>query len=254
MSQDLNGVSRTPLQDYLHSGEDSRLQRQLAALSFLPPPTLSEAHSSRPMSTSNVGTSLLLSSRDYSLGSSNLSHDLPALSNEASSRSSTDSVNASLGADLVEGYPLLDIGHDGVLITPPPPPMSMLRCPFDFLPCILTFATFEAWFLHSLTHFRGLTPPTKTKCCFCDEVFEHLDGRVCWEQRMVHVHRHGHNIARASPNFQLIQYLFSKKLVSNDVYKILRGGGESSTGIAYTSTSSAYTSTSSSGRHRRRQQ
>ncbi len=267
MPQDGNRGSRTPLQDYLNNDEDARLQRQLAALSSLPHSKLNEAHASKPMSTSNAGTSLLVSSRDYTLDSSNLSHDLPALSKEASSRSSTDSINTSVGADLVEGYPLLDEHDDGVLVIPTPPTTSVLQCPFNFLQCCLTFTTFEAWFLHSLTHFRDQNPPTNTKCCFCEETFENLDGRVCWEQRMAHIvlhHRQGHNLAHARPNFQLINHLFSKKLISNAEYKILRGGGDrssdhtsqrptedSSYDHGTTSTATPYTFTSSSSRDRR---
>jgi len=124
----------------------------------------------------------------------------------------------------------LEEGPDGVLTVPPP---AILQCPFNFLQCFLTFATFEQWFSHSLTHFRQQTPPTRTKCCFCPVEFVHVDGRECWRQLLGHVelhHRRGDNLADFPPHLSLIEYLRIKMLISDDEYRFLKTRGGRASG------------------------
>lgn len=225
MPRDRNG-STAAIQDYLNDDGDSRLPRHIAELSFLPRTLPEESYSSRLLSISNTGTSMLLSSADRTRAGTNPSHDLPALSRETSSRSSADSRETPDTLDqVIPNHMLLEEGADGVLEAPAP---AILQCPFNFFQCFLTFAAFGQWLSHSLTHFRHQTPPTRIKCCFCFYEFDNPDGRACWRQLLEHVelhHRRGETLADVPPNLALIEYLRIKELITDAEYRFLKTRG-----------------------------
>lgn len=215
--------SLAAIQDFLNDSDDSRLPRHIAAFSFRPRTLPEEPYSSRLLSISNTGTSMLLSSADRTRGGTNPSHDLPALSRETSSRSSADSRQTPDTLDqVIPDHMLLGQGADGVLEAPAP---AILQCPFNFLQCFLTFAAFGQWLSHSLMHFRQQTPPARIKCCFCPCQFDNPDGRVCWRQLLEHVelhHRQGETLAYVPPNLSLIEYLRNEALITDAEYRFLK--------------------------------
>lgn len=224
-------VGSSAIQDYLRDFDDSRLARHIAAeYSSLSRSPRDEAHAPKSLSISNMGTSMLQSGADRTQSSTNPSNDLPALI-PTSSRSSADSRKSSDTIDpLISEHMWLQEGPDGVLEAPEP---AILQCPFNFLLCFLTFADFGQWFSHSLTHFRPENPPTRMKCCFCDESFENPNGQECWWRLLEHVelhHRQGENLADFPPNISLIEYLRNRKLIPDADYRLLKTRAERPSG------------------------
>ncbi|MCJ1367035.1 hypothetical protein MMC16_006167 [Acarospora aff. strigata] len=260
-------VAPERLKSYLDNAEDSRLSWQLAGRSSLPVSSPDEAHTPKPLAISNAGTSMLLSNTDRTESGTNPSHQLPALCRKSSTLSETDSIETPVTGEIViSGSLFLDEGPDGVLEIPAP---SNLECPFDFLPCVDTFAVFEHWLRHTLRHFGHETPPTKTKCCFCEAEFEDPNGRTCWRQLLEHLkvhHRQGHILEDAPTNVTLIDYLFTKQLITNAEYQLMKSGGYRTSGPVgqgfvensgrdrdHNMRFAAYTISSSARRDRRRQ-
>lgn len=107
----------------------------------------------------------------------------------------------------------------------------VLECPFKFLGCRLESQNARDWLRHSLSHFmvngRTVTPPTSNKCCFCSERFESDDGNASWSSRMEHIkfhHEHGHRLAHARPDFDLMRYCWQQDLIDQRTYRDLLGG------------------------------
>lgn len=213
----------SPISTYLDDRTDSRLPRRLATQSTLPPLNLNLAP--RPA----VGTSMLLSGNN----------SLAALTS-AASVSSAPSVSSAMGERALGPPRILEVDRHGALQVPPLRHPPVFECPFNFLSCCLTFATFSEWFTHSLMHFRGINPPNINSCCYCDKTFQDNDGMRSWRARMEHIALHsqlGHRIAHARPDFELHRYLWKNRVVDNALYKSLVGDGNSRT-----STASAYPS------------
>ena len=175
---------------------------------------------------------MLQSGADRTQSSTNPSNDLPALIRHTSSRSSADSRESSDTIDpLISEHMWLQEGPDGVLGAPAP---AIFQCPFNFLRCFRAFADFGQWFSHSLIHFRQETPPTRMKCCFCNEIFENPDGQGCWWQLLEHVelhHRQGANLADFPPNLPLIEWLRNRKLITDADYRFLKTRAERPSGL-----------------------
>lgn len=188
----------------------------------------------------------------------------------AASVSSAPSVSSAMGERALGPPRILEVDRHGALQVPPLRHPPVFECPFYFLSCCLTFASFSEWFTHSLMHFRGINPPSINSCCYCDKTFQDNDGMRSWKARMEHIALHsqlGHRIAHARPDFELHRYLWKNRLVDNALYKNLVGDGNSRTSAASaypspptspnSSTSSAssdivYTVTNDSRRRRRR--
>lgn len=119
------------------------------------------------------------------------------------------------------------------------------------------------WVKHSMTHFRHVGPPDSNKCCFCDEPFKSMPGLSSWAQRMEHVAYHhllGCRLAHGRPDFELYNYLWNNRLISDADYRDLKGNNDerSQAAQAYPSPPEspeeqprAYTNTYSSSRIRR---
>lgn len=219
---------RPAIQTYLSNDEDSRLPRQLALQSTLPEANRYRTHDYHgPPSPSN-GTSLLLSGGDHTRDS--MTQDLAALT-RASSLESPASLSSSMGARHLDHVPLLRQDQAGALIASPPRRTRVLECPFNLLYCFEHFADTNdrEWILHSLTHFGHVGPPTSNRCCFCEAAFDAHDGVTSWQERMYHIflhHRLGHSLSCAQPDFQLYTYLWNHHVITDAVYRDIKGNSE----------------------------
>lgn len=223
-----SGRAQLPaIQTYLSNTEDSRLPQQLASQSTLPVAgrRTHDYHGPPPRSR---GTSLLLSGSDRTRDCA--TQDLAALT-RASSLTSSESIPTSMAARHLDSVPLFEQDQSGALVLGPNRRPSVLECPFNLLSCLEDFAdsNYWEWIRHSLTHFGNVQPPTSNRCCFCDEVFKSNDGIQSWQDRMNHVlvhHRLGHSLSCARPDFQLYTYLWNKHVISDAVYRDIKGNSE----------------------------
>lgn len=118
----------------------------------------------------------------------------------------------------------------------------VLQCPFRFCGCLLDFVIGDdrQWVEHSLTHFKTeggrrpqrVDPPKKNTCHFCEQTFEDQDGQESWEVMMRHVrlfhHKFGHLLAHSRLDYDLVGYLWRKKVVSNAEYRELMSNEQAS--------------------------
>ncbi|KAI9820600.1 MAG: hypothetical protein M1827_004969 [Pycnora praestabilis] len=205
---------------------DPSFRRQLAALATLP-------NSGQPKDSrtkTKTSTSLAVSTRSRttinSTVSSNATEEVPQLtrSDSVNSSSDTSSLRTSLGGELA-GYYLRSIEEDwedGAIESPPSRAPSMtfepvFPCAFRFLDCPHVFLSSDQWLAHSIVHFKGRSPPTRTSCCICNISFENSNGRVCWEARMDHVAQHhiaGHDLSYTR-DFELYRWLWNRKLITD---------------------------------------
>lgn len=204
----------SPIRIYLAEPIDPMLAHHLARqsrTSILEHDSVSPLSASRPA----AGTSMLLS------GNSSL-----AALTSAPTASTPSSVSSAMG-DRALGPPrILELISTGALQVPPVRGTPVFECPFNFTHCLLTFTSFSEWFAHSLSHFGGFSPPPTNRCCFCDNIFEHPDGKKSWKARMEHVALHyqlGHRLAHARPDFEFYRYLWSNRLLDNETFKALVG-------------------------------
>lgn len=219
---------RPAIQTYLSNTEDSRLPQQLARQSTLPGVIRHRAHDYHGPPSRGNGTSLLLSGGDHTRDSG--TQDLAALTRASSLRSS-ESTPTSMGVRYLDGISLLEQDQSGALVVGPNRRLRVLECPFNLLFCFKDFAdtNYTEWVLHSLTHFDNVDPPKLNKCCFCEAVFESDDGVLSWQDRMNHVflhHRLGHSLSCARPDFQLYTYLWNKHVITDAVYRDIKGNSE----------------------------
>lgn len=193
------------------------------------PDTLrNRAHDHHGPPSGSAGTSLLLSGNDHTRDSA--TQDLAALTRATSIRSSM-SISTSMAARHLDNVPLLEQDQSGALVVGPNRRPRVLECPFNLLFCFEDFAdsNYREWILHSLTHFGTVDPPKSNRCCFCDAVFESHDGVWSWQDRMNHIflhHRLGHSLAVARPDFQLYTYLWNRHVITDAVYRDIRGNSE----------------------------
>ncbi|MCJ1389591.1 hypothetical protein MMC18_002448 [Xylographa bjoerkii] len=169
----------------------------------------------------------------------------------ASSASTAPSVSSSLGERYLGPARVLEHDHQGALHIAPLRHHVVFECPFNFLYCLMTFASFSEWLAHSLTHFKKITPPEKNECCFCDEKFEKSDGMRSWRDKMEHTalhHQLGHKLAHARPDFALYKFLWNKRIIEPGEYKELIGGHSRSAASSYPSPPSSPDNISASNR------
>lgn len=222
VSRPRNSNPSPTLETYLRDQSD-RVPQQLASLSTLPGESLYQIQGYHGAPRNDNRTSMMVSGSDHTRSSSY--QDFPALT-LASTRSPSESIPSSVGARGTQPRHILEVGPEHVLSIPPLQAQSILECPFNFLNCLMTFSSLYDWFMHSLEHFGHAGPSTSNCCCFCDQTFNFLDGRRSWWERMQHIalhHRLGHRLASARPSFQLYDYLWRNKLISNADYKDLKG-------------------------------
>lgn len=247
------------LETYLRDRSDAGLPQRLASQSVLPGSSRYRTQGYHDAPRDDNRTSMMVSGSDRTRDSG--TQDLAALTS-AATRSTSESVPTSVGARGTEPHHLLELGQGNALLIPRLRAPRILECPFNFLSCFMTFSNLEQWIEHSQKHFGNVGPPRSNICCFCDQTFYFPNGRQSWEERMQHTashHQLTHRLAHARPNFQLFDYLWNNKLISNAVYKDLKGNGQDRARAAYPSppvspneSSVAYTQTHSHrSRHRR---
>ena len=166
---------------------------------------------------------------------------VPSLSEEGlESETSTmsDHVSSVFGArDLERGQRPLILNTSVLVAGAIPHPI--LECPFRFLGCHQEFNVTKVpqWKAHSQTHFeipgrrgpRRVRPPLSSRCCFCDQTFSAVDGIISWEELMDHVllhHRLGHRLATARLDFALVEYLWTKGVMTPATYRELKPRAE----------------------------
>ena len=196
------------------------MSRQIAAQSTLR--SNSECFGRTPPSQ---GTSLLLSDHTHTRNSETQS--LAALT-RASSCETSSSVPSSMGVRQLGSPTILSQDGAGALVATPRRG-GALECPFNLLYCFQDFADERDWILHSLTHFKDGTPPKSNRCCFCEATFNSYDGIQSWQDRMNHVflhHRLGHRLSHSRPDFQLYTYLWKARVISDTVYRDIKGNSE----------------------------
>ena len=191
------------------------------------PPVLHQGSGSQRRLVSSIRTSMLVAdSQVTDLG------DLAALT-DATTLPSSHSLSSSVGErQLNNNQRILDLEDEALVIAPLRYP-RVLECPFNLLLCCLTFSNVEDWIAHSLQHFRfpagpEIGPPPFNSCCFCDEEF-YSEPYQSWKARMHHValhHQLGHKLSHARPDFDLLRYLWEKRLISDSEYRALRGNME----------------------------
>ena len=84
---------------------------------------------------------------------------LAALTTAASSLPTSASVSSSRGIRALGNARLLELDDQNALQVPALRNPPIFECPFNFLYCLVTFASFTEWFTHSLTHFHDVGPP-----------------------------------------------------------------------------------------------
>ena len=201
---------RSRLEDYLDDLNDSPLPAHLAARSRLPKTHgCSLKSNDQPICCS--GTSMLLQNSNATSYNS-----LPGLTSAPTEDNASSTATLEGKRHLDSRLKLMDIITGGISVLPRARPV-LLECPFNFLSCYERFESYASWHRHSLTHFSGVEPPHRNKCCFCDAKFSAGTGEESWQQRLEHVamhHRLGHSLAHARIDFDLYKYLWGKQLVS----------------------------------------
>ena len=201
---------RSRLEDYLNDHNDLSLPAHLAARSRLPC-TESGPSNGKEKLFHPSGTSMLLEN-----SSATSCNSLPGLS-FASTQYSAQSIASSEGKGFLDQrLRLLDVIPSGTSVLPRARPV-FLECPFSFLSCHQRFHSYGDWYRHGITHFRGIEPPQRNKCCFCDLEFYASTGKESWRQRSEHIalhHQLGHSLAHARVDLNLYQYLWRENLVS----------------------------------------
>lgn len=118
--------------------------------------------------------------------------------------------------------------------TAPTPHLDhVLCCDFAFVGCTVRFHPnrYDDYLSHSISHFQGLPPPTKSVCIFCDDaVFKNIDNpEVAWGDRMQHISDHlqepGHRFETARPDYFVIDYMWEmgeNRLLSAEDFACLK--------------------------------
>lgn len=103
----------------------------------------------------------------------------------------------------------------------------LFQCAFWFLCCDFTTEDQEEWRAHCLSHFRGEEPPQSIHCGLCDEHFHKGNGWTTWDIYMDHLADHyfnGQNLGASQPNYDILRYLWSKRLINDADYIDLQAG------------------------------
>jgi hypothetical protein len=119
---------------------------------------------------------------------------------------------------------ILEPDHSGALQVPPIRRPPEYQCIFWFLHCNKTFDNEVQWKAHLERHFGGAGPPKSNTCCFCTEKFE-------WKELLRHLKtKHfvlGHRVGHCRLDFELVNYLKNKRIITDQDWKDLQGTDES---------------------------
>lgn len=207
-------------------------------------------------SRSNPRTSLVPHGSSRPIPSSTASNAGLGLS-RVSSMSSDKSISTGFASGL-DGNRLLEEDENGILGLP-----QTFReycdypCIFFALDCDKTYEHVDDWKTHVLSHFRTQPTPTKARCPLCGCTFADSRPREAWHSMLDHLaqghFQHGHSLATSRFDYDLFQYLFAKRIISDAQFKALQmssaPGAPAPQGIG--SPYELYTS-NSNGRHERR--
>ncbi|BDD59263.1 hypothetical protein MAP00_004484 [Monascus purpureus] len=104
-------------------------------------------------------------------------------------------------------------------------------CLFHILNCYETFDNAEQWKTHILSHFRTHPPPKSARCPLCpDKKFTTNSSSTlhssAWDLMLdhiitVHYHR-GQTLAGSRPDFELMQYLYRLRIISDAQFKTIQ--------------------------------
>ena len=152
--------------------------------------------------------------------------DLPGFSRSGSSAPSS-SVDTGLGRDTMR-QTRLDITPGGVSVAPTAPESYWYECTFTWLDCGFVSNDFEQWKRHCLSHFYPEEPgPCIFQCPLCPHRGgPFTNGWDAWELRLNHMaavhYRQGHDVSTSRPDFELIDYMWAKRLIDNRLYMQLK--------------------------------
>ncbi|OJJ47082.1 hypothetical protein ASPZODRAFT_132019 [Penicilliopsis zonata CBS 506.65] len=157
-------------------------------------------------------------------------HTMPSLSSASPSSPSVSSASLDTRAYVgLEGSRnLLEDDGTGTLVVPRTAQFGHIyTCLFHILDCHETFDCADEWKTHVLSHFRTHSPPNTARCPLCpDERFLSGMRHSAWDRMMNHVliaHYHqGQTLARSRPDFELMQYLYRLKIISDDQFKAMQ--------------------------------
>lgn len=194
-----------------------------------------------PRSPPSIQSSMALTAQSVSSLDSNFTRSVPSLSSGSSSASDS-SLRSSAASDAVrpglfddeESYvssTRSDIQADNASNPVEQQPKG-ISCLFGFLDCRETFTNVDWWNLHCKSHFKGKAPPKQLRCPYssCSWSTSRQDGEDAWDQRWEHIDQQ-HDILSQSevlceePNFQLFQYLWKVRAITDAQLQELRKCG-----------------------------
>ena len=166
---------------------------------------------------------------NMSAPSTTASDAFPSLTRGQSEFSFGVSVHTDI-ADEVMGNGYLLEEHEGILILPTRyQPDADILCPFQVLDCMEMFADILSFKTHVFSHFRGFPLPPKAACFLCDNVYTQTpedDQALAWNNMLSHLVRHhfrqGERLATLRPNFDLMRWMFARRLISSSQFKRLQ--------------------------------
>ena len=147
----------------------------------------------------------------------------PSLSKGSSAPSS--SADTELGRHLAR-QPLVALDPNGHTVAPVLRESCLHGCILSWLDCGYTSDDTSEWKLHCLSHLHRHEPPHTFCCPLCGyQGGSFPNGYVAWDARLNHIAMHnaqGQDLSTARPDFELVRFLFKKKLISNDLYMSLK--------------------------------
>lgn len=195
------------------------------------PVIISRVSGKRPSDLPSIDSSSSVTSQNGSdestednVGSMASLSAVPTLSNGSTS-SSFGSIDTRMAAG-IEVMNVLEEDETGVLVAPSSSrPQCIYHCLFHILRCDERFDSAEEWKTHVLSHFRTHPPPTSARCPMCQErFFDDRQGQA-WDDMLEHVAQHyqrGHTLALSRPDFELMQYLYRWKIISDEQFKAIQ--------------------------------
>ncbi|KAL1992737.1 hypothetical protein VTN49DRAFT_3493 [Thermomyces lanuginosus] len=156
----------------------------------------------------------------------------PSLSDGSLSPGSS-SVDTQLVADM-EVINILESDAEGNLIAPSgshsilPHATTVYHCLFHTLLCDFQHRHVDVWKKHVLSHFRGRPFYPHAVCPWCarDYYSPQISPERAWNDMLDHVaHDHferGHSLAATRVSFELMQYLYRNKLITDDQLRTIQ--------------------------------
>lgn len=137
------------------------------------------------------------------------------------SAAETDDASGVMG----EGFYLEE--REGALTLPDRfQPDARLICPFQILDCERVSPDLRSFKSHVFSHFKGQVLPTSASCFLCDRTFTQTaadDGALSWNEMLSHLvhdhYRQGEQLAVVRPEFKLMRWMFSRRLISEHQLK-----------------------------------